>query len=363
MPRRRPLRPPLRSLPSPQAARIFFAAASQSPRPLAETLTGKSLLPLLLFAPRSERYFRPNSVWGNLAQASSARQLRGLQLLLQHLKLSPELRRLPLPECIHQFVLNKANAARQRWKPQTFLRELATMHGALKFLPKYSPNTQCSIDLSLSSNWRALMAAWQKQAIQHAPVDQAAAAAEDISKALALTADIQVRMFLLLLWLSCARKGDIGHLTASSVTFKTGASYSTGHLELFIHQGKGVAANKAKYRIQTMCPPAFEKELRQFLQSRLQEVGRDSPLFRSSLSSSNEIVALLKRVHEKLDCRSLRRGSLQTIAQDPNVTEETLMRLSGHRNVKTLHRYLGWSANVKGNRESAAAAQSLHRGL
>lgn len=207
------------------------------------------------------------------------------------------------------------------------------------------------------------MSSWQKQAIQAAPVDQAAAAAEDISKALALTVDTQVRMFLLLLWLSCARKGDIGNLTASSVTFKTGAAYAKGHLELFIHKGKGVAANKAKYRIQTMCPPAFEKELREFLLQRRQVVGPDAPLFRASLMTSNEIVALLKRVHEKLDCRSLRRGSLQTIAQDPNVTEETLMRLSGHRNVKTLHRYLGWSANVKAHKESAAAAAALLSGL
>ena len=56
-------------------------------------------------------------------------------------------------------------------------------------------------------------------------------------------------------------------------------------------------------------------------------------------------------------------GRWQTIAQDPNVTEETLMRLSGHRNVKTLHRYLGWSANIKGIKESAEAAVNLLRGL
>ena len=318
---------------------------------------------MILYAPRTENYFRPFSAWGNLAPASSARQLRGLQLYQQHLQLNEELRRLPLPESVHKFVENKEKAARHRWLPQTFLRELATLHGALKYLPKYSPNTQSGIDLSLSPSWRSSMSSWNKQAIDCAPVGQAAASADNVSAALNLSTDPHLRLFLLLLWLSCARKGDIGNLTVDSVSFTNNAALKPGHLELFIHKGKGVAANKAKYRIQTMCPPAFRQELSDFLVLRRQQVGPTGQLFRKTLCTSNEIVALLKRVHAKLDCRSLRRGSLQTIAQDPSVTEETLMRLSGHRNVKTLHRYLGWSANIKGIKESAEAAQNLLRGL
>lgn len=314
-----------------------------------------------LWSPSSEAYHGNRATFFNIARTSSKRQLRALNLYIHHLRSSAQLRALPLPESLLLFLENKAAAARHRWQPSTHLREAANLHGALKYLPKYSPSTRCSIDLGLSVAWKAALAAWSKQAIQHAPVSQAAASAANIAAAMSRTQDLQLRMFLLLLWLSCARKGDIANLRTSAVSFKSGPGSEHGHLEVFIERGKGVEANRAKYRIQTFVEEPFRSELRRFLTL---PRPADSLLFRPSLGTSNEVTALLKTVHPKLNCRALRRGSLQTIAADPEVSEETLMRLSGHRNVKTLHRYLGWNEiNAKAHRETVKAAKNLSRGL
>ena len=228
-------------------------------------------------------------------------------------------------------------------------------------MPKYSASTRCSIDLSLSASWKAALSAWSEQALQKAPVGQAAASASDISAAMAATQDPVLRLFVLLLWLSCGRKGDVAKLRCSAVNFKTGPSSEPGQLEIFIEEGKAVEANGAKYRVQTFVEEPLRSELQRFLAIPRQPNQR---LFRKSLGKSNEVVRLLKTVHPKLDCRSLRRGSLQTIAADPDVSEETLMRLSGHRNVKTLHRYLGWNEiNAKAHRDTVRAAKNLSKGL
>ena len=40
---------------------------------------------------------------------------------------------------------------------------------------------------------------------------------------------------------------------------------------------------------------------------------------------------------------SIRRGALQHMARLPDITEQDLMHFSGHKQVDTLRRYLGWN--------------------
>jgi len=83
----------------------------------------------------------------------------------------------------------------------------------------------------------------------------------------------------------------------------------------------------------------------------------------SFLCSTSDVAIVrkaLKEMHKDFDMRSLRRGSLQTMAADKNHTAEQLLVFSGHTTTKSLMRYLGWGekyqAQVSG---SVQVAQCL----
>ena len=48
----------------------------------------------------------------------------------------------------------------------------------------------------------------------------------------------------------------------------------------------------------------------------------------------------LRTVHPRLDCRSVRRGALQTFAALPNVTHSMVLQYSKHTDLQMLRRYL-----------------------
>ena len=50
----------------------------------------------------------------------------------------------------------------------------------------------------------------------------------------------------------------------------------------------------------------------------------------------------LRVINPDLEQRSIRRGALQAMAEN-GVSEEMLMRFSGHTQVTTLRRYLNWN--------------------
>jgi integrase len=165
-------------------------------------------------------------------------------------------------------------------------------------------------------------------------VHQAAATCEDIKVALSNSEDPQLRAFVMLLWLSCGRKGDVANLRQGCVTLEP-----TGRLNIFMEEGKGVLAKNAKYHVVTHAPEEWRTELRSFL-GRQRE--RRAHLFRRDLATSNEVVELLRTADPSLNCRATRRGAAQTMAASGLVTEETLMRMTGHRSLETMRRYLDW---------------------
>jgi integrase len=245
----------------------------------------------------------------------------------------------------------QSKEARSPWLPQTFFRELANLDGAFSTLGKYATNVDFGLRLSDSTAWKTAKSAWQRLAIAHQPTHQTAATAADIQAAVNATNDEEIATFLRLLWLSCARKGDVAKLRTEDVTLQP-----SGRLEFFVQEGKGVLARRGKYHVISHCPPAWRLPLQRFLDSR----PKNSRLLRSELGRNNEVLQALRCGNPSLSCRSVRRGALQCIARDAQVSEETLMRMSGHRSVATLHRYLDWDAINEGAHSAAQrAAQNL----
>lgn len=319
-------------------------------------LTGEDFLAVHLWDPAAEPYPLPAAVWHNTVASTSNRHLQQLQQFQQTLREQPHLQRLRLPHALLSFLDIKAQVGRVKWLPQTYFRELTSLHGAFSNLPKYAHNVQAPIDLDQSSTWRNAKEAWSRLAIQNQPVNQAAASCEDITTAISHSSDPEIRAFLMLLWLTCARKGDVARLLWGDVSVEP-----SGRLKVFVQQGKGVLARQGKYHIVSHCPTPWRDELSQFLAQR--PSGRDT-LFRSTLGTSSEVIDQLRTANPSLNCRSVRRGSLQTLATDPEVSEETMKRLSGHRTTAMLHRYLNWDAiNAQAHQSAQNAAKGLTRQL
>lgn len=328
---------------------IFFHAAPSWPSGVA-ALQGAHFLKVRLWDGQSS-YPKPTATWHNIQQTTSWRQLHALHRLQETLRLHTELQSWPLASAILRALELQATTARVPWLPQTHFRELTNLDGAFATLGKYSTNIDFRLNLSDSSAWRAAKAAWMRLATTAQPVHQKAATLQDITSAINFSQDDEMRVFLMLLWLSCGRKGDVAKLNTAGVTL-----HADGRLDFFIQEGKGVLARRGKYHVTSHCPTEWREELGNFLRW----PRRGPRLFRPSMAVSNEALDALREANPGLNCRSVRRGALQCIAASNNVTEETLMRMSGHRNVHTLHRYLDWD---RINERAHSLAQDAARNL
>ena len=131
---------------------------------------------------------------------------------------------------------------------------------------------------------------------------------------------------------------------------------TTGLTTVFVQEGKGVRANRAMYHIPTHCPPEWRQELQHFLRLPREAHSR---LFRPSVQDSDEALRLLRTANANLDCRSVRRGALQTMAAS-GASEDDMMVLSGHRSKLTLRRYLDWDRiNAARHQQAQNAARAL----
>ena len=329
---------------------IFLTAATSLWPSDVASLQGADFLKVQLWV-RGTPYLKPTSAWHNMAPMTSFRQLQALHRFQTTLLLHPELQQMPLTSALLRSLELQSSTARVAWLPQTFFRELTNLDGAFATLGKYSLNSDFPLRLSESTVWRSAKTAWSRLATHSQPTQQVAATLDDIHQAIRANEDPEMRIYLMLLWLSCGRKGDVAKLMAAGVTLQR-----DGRLAFFIQEGKGVLARKGKYTVVSHCPPAWRAELETFLHSKPN--GRR--LFRPSLEKSGEAVQALRLANPALSCRAVRRGALQTIARSSDVSEETLMRMSGHKNVNTLHRYLDWNAvNEKAHLAAQAAARNL----
>ena len=248
----------------------------------------------------------------------------------------------------------KKSEAKRPWLPQTMHRELTSLQGALSSLSTYSHGPQdVSIRLQESSLWRNYLAAWNHRAIAASPSNQAAASSADIVKALTLTQDKELRIYLMMIWLTACRKGDLLKVQKDLVELNP----TSGVLMVKIVDGKTVKIAKQQYHIVTVVPPCWLQEFITFL-SALPK--RQVFLFPKDRLESL-IPRILKQANPSLDgCRSVRRGAAQTVASDPLVSEATVQKLTAHTNPQMLHRYLEWG-KFRGNchQLSVEAARNL----
>lgn len=244
------------------------------------------------------------------------------------------------------------NLRRERkWRWTTTARNMAALQGALKLLPTYRCGTK-PVCLSQDATWSQAMDAARKKAQEEQPAQAKCAAYEDIRKALAMEMSLPVRVALIISWIVCGRIGDVLQLMCSDLNVNLRGTAGP-ELTLTFRRGKTIQVRGA-FTVHTSIPVEWARTILRWKEQ------RRTWLFPRELGTSAILLAL-RRVDSKLECRSIRRGAIQTMAA-AGVSEETMMYFSGHTSVKTLRRYLNWGKEGRLRKDQmTAAAMTLFR--
>ena len=283
----------------------------------------------------NEPYPKSADAWHNTVQSTSWRHLLALQDFQTVLRNHEKMQEMNLADALLYFLKIQRREARTPWQPQSFHRNMTSLHGAFSSLGKYSTNTDMRIRLSDSSTWSAALSAWRKKAAKAQPGYLPPATSKDIQGAIELESKEPMAIYLMILWLMCGRKGDAARLLVDDVVFE-----KDGRLEFFIQSGKGVEVRNGKYRVISACPPQWLPRLTQYIAAR--KAANHKYMFPPSFKTSGEANVALRRFNPSLSTRSVRRGALQQMAANKSVDIEQVREMAGHNNIKTTYRYLGW---------------------
>ena len=217
----------------------------------------------------------------------------------------------------------------RRWRWSTMAKNMATMQGALKKLPLYVQGAP--VDLALDPEWVAACKSAQAKAKSEAARVPLAASMAWMEAAILAAPDMQMKILLMLAWCVAARIGDllklkIGSNQCPDVVCKNGV------LSITWRDGKTVSS-RGPYTVAVRPPSEWYNAIAAYLRTRTTWVF-------SGLKTGDVLVAL-RRAHPKLECRSVRRGALQCLA-NAGVSDSVLMQISGHTQLQTLKRYLQW---------------------
>ena len=241
---------------------------------------------------------------------------------------------LNLDRAMEQYLLETKSA--RRWLPTTMMVKMATAHGALRLLPLYVEG-ELPVLMRESVTWMSAMKAAGKMAKQHPPTQPAVATWREVEEAIKKEPNVDVRMALLVTWLTCGRGGDVLLLKPSNVevTTREAKGKRTEVMAVSFWKGKTVKT-RGSYTVFTQPPPKqFQPEWEEYLRSKRGE----RYLFRGVRGA--QIKEALRRVNPKLEQRSLRRGAIQALAAT-GLKDEELLHYSGHTNVTMLRRYLNF---------------------
>ena len=223
---------------------------------------------------------------------------------------------------------------RRRWKWSTTARNMAALAGALSLLPAYR-RTPTTIRLTDDAIWKLATRAVAKKQYQELPRQAHAASYDDIRRCVSTTKCLPTRVALILSWAFCGRVGDVLRLKKDELTVRPNPT--TGFTEVTVRFTRAkTTPQRGPYTLHTAISQAWGELLVRWMAE------RRTWLFPREVTTGS-ITAALRQVRPELECRSIRRGSLQTMAS-AGVPEATLLEFSAHTTVAMLRRYLGWGA-------------------
>ena len=246
---------------------------------------------------------------------------------------TPGIQALPLVKGLLEHLLRRKQKRRWRWT--TTIRAFAEVQGALKNLDVSRGIP--ALHLARSSEWTAAIKGVAARARSELPRTPISASASQVLAAMLAEPHRGTRLLLALTWLCCGRTGDIRQLNPTDISVSPGEKTI---LTVTFRNGKTIE-RRGPFSLHTVLPHGWITHLG-FAQSK--DVANTAlwvPLLRSA--STATVLKALRRVNDRLENRSLRRGALQSLAA-ASVPESTLLEFSGHTTISMLRRYLAWGS-------------------
>ena len=263
-----------------------------------------------------------------------------------------ELHLTPLPDALVQLFQHWRREHKWRWA--TVARNMGTAIGAFAHLPLYT-DAACAMNLMFAPVWRTALRTAERECNQERPRTPQAASPEQIDRAVSSAPNPSTKAMLILAWQTTMRLGDVAQLRRSDVVLSPAPSNASSRgltMSVTFHRSK-TARHRGPFTVHGFLPQQWVPTMQAFLDPQSAE----EPLFPVTPETGSHIVAAtrcLKTLDPQLEARSLRRGSLQTLATK-GASHEQLLHFSGHKSIASLLRYLNWGAIV-GREESELAA-------
>ena len=256
----------------------------------------------------------------------------------------PHLELWPLDQLVAEYFQELARV--RNWKPQSLLRKLAACVGAFAKLPLYA-FCRYAVHLERCPVLQDVMRRVELESQQAQPQGQEGVTLEDFIKIIQRTNDEEVKVALILQWVTTARPGCVLQLRREDVDLEAG-----GALRVKFRFGKGVRF-RGPYTVPTVvADPTWRAALskllarRQSAEALFPAARQVQPLMRAALRSGEDPYGTL---------RAMRRGSLRTLAQ-AGVEKQIMMRFSGHTTEKSLMRYLDFGKEAAADNAAGVAA-------
>jgi integrase len=300
----------------------------------------------------------PNLAWDGLS-VGVRKQHRQILRALSAMTL--DLQNMPIANAVIEY---NQRATAKNWTPATHLRNLASTMGALARLDMYT-TSPTPIPLAWSSTWRDAMKAARMKANKSQP-DPPGLSWEQVEACVQDAMDSgrqDLAALLLLTYAIGARASDVIQLTKSEILL------APTSLRVEFRRGKGVAF-RGPYTVHgAMANPDHRRIVNQHLAAGDSRWAWHCTTPQQRTEVQADLLRLIRR-HGPRELRqsSIRRGALQHMATCGNqvagtkFTEADLMHFSGHTQVATLRRYLGWGkVSVTADRTRELAAQHTAR--
>ena len=257
------------------------------------------------------------------------------------LRFKSDLGDVDLPICFLAFLRWSVAASKRWWKAQTLHRKATNLLGALAALPFYSNSAE---GLSVKGNREvaSFLSRVSQLASQSQPLNQRAATATEIMKAVRKAPTRNLKIAIIVQWFTAARVGDVRGLKKLNLLLEG------RDLTVTFTDGKATKLRGGQpYTVHTALP----QDMASLLRAHLASLEREDPLVNADKALPDHLLVpkineVLKATRPGLTTRSLRRGALQAMAMGTAdlspVKLETLMSYAGHKRESTTRRYLDW---------------------
>eukprot|EP00796_Vickermania_ingenoplastis_P007808 gene7808-biopygen5237 len=257
-----------------------------------------------------------------------------------------------LPQAIMEYM--RCIAVKRKWKWSTYAKNLSAVEAALENLPLYT-NQKQGIRLKDCPEWRENLSGAQlkereSEADPPAPltIDQYEKARKELAKI-----NPEAELYLTMLWMFAARPADITRLRVRSIAFSEPDANRNIPTQITIREGKG-AKFRGPYPVASVLLPQQATVLQHLMQDKL----GSQLIFKNAAEVREQTLRVVHKVCPDATLQSLRKGAVLHLA-NKGVPEDQLMRITGHTQVNTLRKYLGYGRQLTAEGVAAQANAGL----